>query len=147
MDFRVLELDAAEGSLGRYKARIKWFEKDKKAHPKLRHRAFWLLHNCVAHPLLGLFPDSYAFAFHSLTSDWLNHKTPFDEREVLVGFEYKRITQESIYLDWDKPNIKDSRAWRIHNCVAHMLIGLFPHEKTFKYHDKTAVEMDVDGWV
>jgi len=30
--------------------------------------AWWVLHNCVAHPLIGLFPKDWAFALHDRTA-------------------------------------------------------------------------------
>jgi hypothetical protein len=34
----------------------------------IKHRAWWLVHNLVAHPLIGILPVSWAFRFHDYTS-------------------------------------------------------------------------------
>lgn len=35
-----------------------------------RHRAWWVIHNSIAHPLIALFPYRPLFNFH----DWTSHK-------------------------------------------------------------------------
>ena len=68
------EEHAAEiGSEGRFQEREQRFTRDAKPAPKVRHRGWWLLHNNVAHPLLGLFPCGLTFLFHDWTSRKLNH--------------------------------------------------------------------------
>src|SRR4051812_2055104 len=37
-----------------------------------QHHVYWLLHNLVAHPLLGVLPTQRVVDFHELTSWWLN---------------------------------------------------------------------------
>lgn len=34
----------------------------------IQHRAWWLVHNLVAHPLIGVFPTRVTFQFHDWTS-------------------------------------------------------------------------------
>ena len=60
-------------SYGRFHIRAKQFATDGKPYPKLRHAYWWLLHNVVVHPLLGLFPTKTTFRWHDVTSDGLNH--------------------------------------------------------------------------
>jgi len=36
--------------------------------PTLRYRAWWVLHNVVAHPLIGILPCHETFEFHDWTS-------------------------------------------------------------------------------
>lgn len=37
-----------------------------------RRRVWWLVHNCVAHPLIGILPFSMFFRFHDWTSRKIN---------------------------------------------------------------------------
>lgn len=32
--------------------------------PIIRHRMWWLVHNLIAHPLIGILPVQFAFNFH-----------------------------------------------------------------------------------
>ena len=115
-------------SATRYRARIDLFLKDGEPHPRLRHHALWVLHNVVAHPLLGLSPNRYSADLHELTSQWLSH------RDVdLLGEVAPEPTRP-----W---------AWRFHNVVAHVAIGLLPCAPTFLLHDVSAAWMDQPGWV
>jgi hypothetical protein len=34
----------------------------------IEHRGWWLVHNLVAHPLIGILPVRWAFQFHDWTS-------------------------------------------------------------------------------
>jgi len=118
---------------GRYRARIKKFVQDKRPYPRLRHHVLWLLHNCVAHPVLAVLPDHATVEFHELTSQWLNHREP-------------NINQYRI-LHFKVPAIPDRALWFLHNAVAHVGIGLFPSKATFDFHDWSAEKMNVPGWV
>lgn len=60
------------GSAGRYEKRIEKFRAAGAKFPRLQHFAWWLLHNLVAHGLLGLFPCRWTFAFHDWSSVKLN---------------------------------------------------------------------------
>jgi hypothetical protein len=91
------------------------------------HLAAWIAHNCVAHPLLGLFPGPRTVDLHDRTSDWLNLRR-----------ERSRSPVPTVGVPW---------AWIIHNCVAHPLIGLFPQQRWFSFHDTTAEQMEVEGWL
>lgn len=117
-----------EGSAHRYRERIEKFKADGKALPQVRHYLFWLLHNLVAHPILGLVPTQVTVDFHEVTSKWLNH-------------EEERILATPV------PVIRDRLGWLYHNIVAHVAIGLLPCETTFDIHDTSAKDMDVPGWV
>lgn len=61
-------------SQGRYQRRVHMFKIDGKSFSRIRHGFWWVLHNCVAHPLLGILPFSKTFQFHDWTSNKLNHK-------------------------------------------------------------------------
>lgn len=56
-----------DGSENRYDARCD-------RQPAARHAFWWWLHNCVAHPLIGLVPWRFAFEFHDWTSRKLHGK-------------------------------------------------------------------------
>jgi hypothetical protein len=118
------------GAAERYRARIPKFEQDGKPLPKLRHHSFWLLHNCVAHPVLAVLPFTFALKFHELTSAWLNHVEPFHRD-----------------LGRYRPAIRRPALWALHNLGAHVAIGLWPSQTTFRFHDWSAKAMAVPGWV
>lgn len=57
-------------SFGRFGWRIeKWKRETGSALP---HHFWWFVHNCVAHPLIGLVPVKQAFEFHDYTSKKIN---------------------------------------------------------------------------
>lgn len=73
------------GSEKRYQERVEvWEEKTAKQNPfpqwkwykshhaKVKHWGWWFVHNCLAHPLIGLCPLHFAFEFHDYTSRKLN---------------------------------------------------------------------------
>jgi hypothetical protein len=43
-----------------------------KIFPRLRHYFWWIIHNCIAHMLIGFFPIKKLFEFHDYTSDKIN---------------------------------------------------------------------------
>ena len=66
------------GAQQRYVDRIRLFAEDGRGMPRLRHHAFWMLHNCVAHPLLAIGRprrSTVTTEFHEITSHWLNHES------------------------------------------------------------------------
>lgn len=91
------------------------------------HALAWLLHNCVAHPLLGLLPCRASVWLHDRSADWLN-LSPVRTRSAL-------------------PRITSYRAWLVHNCIAHPMMGLAPLRAAFTAHDRSAEHMDVEGWL
>lgn len=123
-----------KGSGKRYTARISLFEADGAPAPKLRHMGFWLLHNCIAHPLLGFFPNQKTVEVHELTSSWLNHE--------MHGFDKARRV-----LHAKVPTIPNQALWVLHNVVSHVAIGVAPSDFTFAMHDWTAELMQIPGWV
>lgn len=60
-----------DGSFLREQERVKQF---KKKEISLRiHYTWWVIHNCVAHPLIGLLPwFEWTFDFHDYTSRKIN---------------------------------------------------------------------------
>ncbi|MEK6829898.1 MAG: hypothetical protein AABY15_07295 [Nanoarchaeota archaeon] len=40
--------------------------------PVIEHHFWWLLHNCIAHMLIGIIPVKWFFTFHDWTSRKLN---------------------------------------------------------------------------
>lgn len=124
----------------RFKHRVSTFKEIEKSYPRLKHRFYWLLHNCVAHPALGILPNWKAIEFHQLTSIWLNSHLPPRHSKWKAPHNYETI------LIFTKLDIKDKAKWMLHNCVAHVAIGLFPCRPTFKFHDWSAKYMDVEGW-
>lgn len=45
---------------------------EKKSIPWVTHRWWWIVHNCVSHPLIGLFPFKPFFDFHDYTSELMH---------------------------------------------------------------------------
>jgi len=111
----------------RFEDRIRRFERDGAPLPLVRHAAFWVLHNAVAHPLLAVAPSTYTVDVHELTSRWLNKKRFFRPHKV--------------------PTIRNRTAWVWHNAVMHPLIAFFPVKVAFDLHDASAAAMGVPGWV
>lgn len=126
------EQELQSRSSDRYRARLPKFQGE--TWPRLTHYMLWLLHNCVVHPLLALFPRQKLFQVHELTSCWLEN----EKFSQVVG---NRIRQVHV------PEITSRWKWIKHNLIAHMAIGLLPCEWTFAYHDRTAADMNVIGWV
>jgi hypothetical protein len=59
-------------SHGRFGWRIeKWKAATGSALP---HHFWWLVHNCVAHPMIGVMPVRHTFAFHDYTSKKINRE-------------------------------------------------------------------------
>lgn len=104
--------------------------------PALRHHFWWVLHNVIVHPLIGLFPSKLAVRAHTVTSDGLNlrrgSKDPMPPYVPRYPFAY---------------GLQCRFWWLVHNLVAHVLIGLLPFGPAFRFHDWTAERMHVVGWV
>lgn len=60
------------GSKERFHSRINVYKKEEK--PVYKHHAWWLVHNCVAHPLIGFLPCKATFDFHDWTYKKINGK-------------------------------------------------------------------------
>lgn len=59
-----------DGSKDRFHARIDQFKQ--KQIPAAIHHMWWVIHNCVAHPMIGFFPVKASFDFHDYTSRKIN---------------------------------------------------------------------------
>lgn len=59
------------GSHGRFPARVEK-HRDQTPYPKLVHGFWWVVHNCISHPLIGVCPVKPFFEFHDWTSIKLN---------------------------------------------------------------------------
>lgn len=75
------------GSADRFPKRLKKFRKAEKRFPMLQHYFWWVMHNCITHPLIGLIPVKPFFQFHDWTSVKLNAgeaalSTPLDDLEA-----------------------------------------------------------------
>lgn len=57
-------------SYQRFHNRIRLFRILKKS--VVVHHFWWFVHNCVAHPLIGLVPIRVTFEFHDFTSRKIN---------------------------------------------------------------------------
>jgi hypothetical protein len=117
----------ADDSGARYWARVTRFLGDGRALPRTRHAFWWLLHNCLAHPLLGAAPGAVTVRLHDWTSDGLNRRA-VPSRSPL-------------------PRVGRRGHWLLHNCVVHPLLGVAPRGPVFDLHDASARAMDVADWV
>jgi hypothetical protein len=120
-------MESAFGAAFRHRKRIAKWEKATRVLPRLRHDAWWVLHNVVSHPVLGVWPSATSVWFHDWTSQRLNRRQAFTRSPA--------------------PEIERHWAWIKHNVLVHAAIGLFPSPLTFAWHDRSAVEMNVEDWV
>lgn len=60
------------GAAERFENRVKVFKEQEK--PVYKHHVWWFIHNCVAHPLIGIAPCKSTFDFHDWTSKKINDK-------------------------------------------------------------------------
>jgi hypothetical protein len=60
------------GAEKRFKKRVNTFKKEDK--PVYKHHFWWFVHNCVAHPLIGMLPNKTTFDFHDWSSKKINGK-------------------------------------------------------------------------
>ncbi|HEV8658919.1 MAG TPA: hypothetical protein VGS96_09825 [Thermoanaerobaculia bacterium] len=58
------------GSEERFHARVETY--DARRMSRISHHFWWLVHNCVAHPLIGVAPLKSFFDFHDWTSKKIN---------------------------------------------------------------------------
>jgi hypothetical protein len=123
-----LDMRTAEG---RYRRRVlDWIGPSRglaRVGERLGHHGWWLLHNLVAHPLLGLAVNHRSVALHDWTSRRLHRQT------------YAPAPSPS-------PVVERRFWWVVHNLFAHAAIGLVPCEATFRWHDASARRMQVPGW-
>lgn len=69
--FEHLDRDNHEnGSEERYHERLRKHQDS--YGDRQRHLFWWLVHNCLAHPMIGVFPVGFAFRFHDWTSGKIN---------------------------------------------------------------------------
>ena len=40
--------------------------------PMAKFAIYWLLHNVIAHPLIGLFPCMVTYVFHNIAANWMS---------------------------------------------------------------------------
>ena len=115
------------GSAWRYRRRQGIWQEDHRVLPLARHHVWWLLHNCVSHPLLGIRPSTRVIWFHDWTS--------------------KHLNQHPGHRTSPPPVIPNRRAWAWHNIAGHIAIGLAPIEVAFAFHDRTSKAMNVKHWL
>lgn len=60
------------GAEQRFEGRVAVFQKENK--PVYKHHFWWFVHNCVAHPMIGIWPSKKTFDFHDWTSKKINGK-------------------------------------------------------------------------
>lgn len=60
------------GAEDRFEKRKEVFKQQEE--PLYKHHFWWLVHNCIAHPLIGFFPCKKTFDFHDWTSIKINGK-------------------------------------------------------------------------
>lgn len=60
------------GAEERFENRVAVFKKEDK--PVYKHHFWWFVHNCLAHPAIGIYPCKNTFDFHDWTSKKINGK-------------------------------------------------------------------------
>ncbi len=70
-----------DGSAERFYDRRDKFDTLYKTLPRARYYAWWVIHNCVSHPLIGLLPIGKTFKFHDWTSRKMHPKPKTSWRE------------------------------------------------------------------
>ena len=60
------------GAEERFEKRVQSFKDNDR--PLIKHHLWWFIHNCVAHPLIGVLPNKATFDFHDWTSKKINGK-------------------------------------------------------------------------
>lgn len=115
---------------GRYRLRVARWTADRagldRLAARLGHRGWWLLHNLVVHPLLGLAQGRLPLRLH----DWTG----------------RRLDRDDAPRAAPPPRIERRLWWLVHNLLAHPAIALAPCAATFRWHDATARRMAVPGW-
>ncbi|MFT5681846.1 MAG: hypothetical protein ACI8RZ_002764 [Myxococcota bacterium] len=119
--------ELSPGVSDRYTTRQARFVQRHGRSGRVWHAGAWLVHNCIAHPLLGLKPGATTLRIHDRTADWLNLAATPSRSEP--------------------PQLGRRRDWLVHNCIAHPLMGLAPATTLFHLHDTTAEDMGVPGWI
>jgi|GEM_PF-2101231 len=114
-------------SEGRFNVRRQRWRSSERRLADAQHFAWWWAHNCVAHPLLGIWPSALTVRLHDVTAKELNL---FPE----------------LYSS-PMPIIERRGWWLVHNVVGHLLIGLLPCRLTFRWQDAAAKAMRVPNWV
>lgn len=61
-----------KGAADRFVKRVAVFKQEDK--PVYKHHFWWFVHNCIAHPMIGLLPNKTTFDFHDWTSKKINGK-------------------------------------------------------------------------
>jgi hypothetical protein len=117
----------AAGSQYRYQKRLARWTSIARLAPRVQHHFWWGLHNVVAHPLVGVRPNTLTIWFHDWTSQRLNL-----ERKLRPS---------------PGPTMTSRNKWILHNVASHIAIGLVPCAVTFAWHDKTAHDMGEPYWV
>ena len=117
----------AAGSEYRYQKRLARWSSVVRIAPRMQHRLWWVVHNVVAHLLLGVRPNVATIWYHDWTSQRLN---------------LERTLRRS-----PRPKMTSRGKWLFHNVASHVAIGLVPCAATFAWHDKTADDMGDPYWV
>ena len=121
------DIASGETAAARYAQRRRAYADRFGRTARARHAAAWLLHNCVAHPLLGIAPGAWSVWLHDRTADRLSLRA-----------------QPSIS---PLPQVRRRRAWVVHNCLAHPLMGVAPTARAFAWHEATAAALEMEGWM
>jgi pterin-4a-carbinolamine dehydratase len=117
----------AETASERYAQRRAFFITRYGQAGRVLHRAAWIAHNCVAHPLLGVVPGKVTLRLHDRTADVLN------------------LRAEPLHSP--TPQLRRRAAWILHNAVVHPLMGVMPSRSAFALHDATVELLDDDNWL
>lgn len=110
----------------------------------IKHHVFWILHNCIAHFILGTWVSNKTIKIHDFTSILLNN--PPASRKYLYEYFIRSIKSNHPPVS-HYPKLPYKFRWFLHNSIVHFFLGLFPCKFMFKLHDKTARYMNEPDWV
>lgn len=170
MDFRDHRTSTPATSEGRFQARVEDWRFAYGEHPGMDapprtrflgdafHALHWLGHNVVVHPFLGVTVaakwvaiDKLAGLPHPVAAHALRTVAEDLSRLALDlhDLSSKHLNRLFHYPRSPVPsgNTSRAKAWLVHNVLAHVAIGLLPCEATFAWHDETARDMGIRGWV
>lgn len=93
-----------DGSHERFGQRLNQFRK--KGINLAVHHAWWIIHNAVAHPLIGFLPIKSTFKFHDFTSNKITPEHPLDNIAAQNKFdaEMGKKLREAIANGTAKPS-------------------------------------------
>lgn len=100
--FEFLEKHGHEdGSEKRFDQRVESAKKQKRTWS---HHFWWFVHNCVAHPLIGICPAKWAFNFHDWTARRMSARVRAEEQMIKQEKQIKQWMEDRATEFFESPN-------------------------------------------